>query len=354
MTKNLRLTLACILYLAIISCGPNRQALEATYAAETSVAASPTPTVTPTFTPTYTPSPTFTPTYTPSPTYTLTPSPTPKAGDMQLSELDGMEMIYIPAGEFEMGCKASQCQGDDLPPHTVRLDAFWMDQTEVTNAMYATYTKATGYKTVAEDQYFGSGVVYVNNDWRSIKGANWKHPEGPDNNIDGKENDPVVQLSWEEASDYCSWAGERLPTEAEWEYAAGSNDGRLYPWGNMYPSGELANFADINFLSDYSDIQIDDGYRFTAPVGSYPSGITVLGLLDMAGNVAEWVSDIYDEKYYEVSPADNPVGPAAGEYGVARGGSFAETGYYLMTSARLTPRRADMFFDLGFRCVRAP
>lgn len=144
-----------------------------------------------------------------------------------------MVLLYVPAGNFLMGSADSDPNAlpEEQPQHTVQLDAFWIDRTDVTNAMFAMFVKATGHKT--DGERLGDGVVCVNGDCHSTIGADWQHPNGPSSNLDGRANHPVVQVSWNDASSYCAWAGRRLPSEAEWEKAARGTDGRLYPWGTM-------------------------------------------------------------------------------------------------------------------------
>jgi len=356
--KHFYVTIIGLIVLPILlsACGPSKEELAATSAAETIAAYTPTPTITPTFTPTITPTPTPTftptPTYTPTPTGTPTPTPLPEIGDTLVSKVDGIVLMYVPAGEFLMGSRPGYGDDNETPRHQVRLDAFWMDQTEVTNAMFALFVAARDYETAAERT--GAGLVYINNNWSWVDGANWLHPRGPESNIDGLENHPVVQVNWNDAVAYCTWAGRRLPTEAEWEYAAGGIDSRTFPWGNQDPTGTLLNFADANTDLVWSDANNDDGYEFTAPVGSYPAGASRFGMLDMAGNVIELVTDWYDPQYYSDSPQESPDGPSSGDFRVLRGGSFLYGYYFLRNSARNWISQTDQAFDVGFRCVQTP
>jgi formylglycine-generating enzyme required for sulfatase activity len=353
--KHLAIVVLTVISVLLSACGPNKEELAATSAAETIAAASPTPTITPTYTPTVTPTPTNTPTPTtipsPTPTPTLTPTPLPEIGATRESPLDGMVLMYVPAGDFVMGSRSGNSGEDESPGHLVHLDAFWMDQTEVTNAMFALFVEATGYETAAER--VGAGLVFVNYVWTWVEGANWLHPIGSTSNIEGLDNHPVVQVNWNEAVAYCTWAGGRLPTEAEWEYAAGGTDGRIYPWGNQDPTGTLVNFADVSSELNWSDSS-NDGYKYTAPVGSYPAGASPFGILDMAGNVTDFIADWYDPQYYSSSPRENPTGPTWGDDRVMRGGSFLDGSFYLRTSVRIHMSQTDQTYDVGFRCVQSP
>ena len=160
----------------------------------------------------------------------------------------------------------------EKPPHKVYLGAFWIDRTEVTNAMFAKFVAASGYKTDAEK--VGKGWVFdgASKSWKETSGADWQHPRGPGGNVARLDQHPVVLVSWNDAAAYCAWAGRRLPTEAEWEKATRGTDGRKFPWGYQNVAGDLLNFADRNLDMDWADKSADDGYQFTAPVGSYPKG----------------------------------------------------------------------------------
>jgi formylglycine-generating enzyme required for sulfatase activity len=274
----------------------------------------------------------------------------PTPGPTQVSERDGMVQVTIPAGTFQMGETTSrglaECQllfepftdetcNQDLfkheePVHSVTLDAFWMDRTEVTNAQYA-LCAAGGACTPPE--YTGSYSL------TSYYG-------------DAAYDDyPVIFVNSMDAAAYCAWAGRRLPTEAEWEYAArgGLADG-LYPWGDTF-DGTKANFCDVNCASSYAHPDYDDGFAETAPVGSYAAN--GYGLYDMAGNVWEWVNDWYSSMYYSITPAINPTGPASGDYLVMRGGSWFNNGHALRVAYRygFELYLAD---TVGFRCADTP
>ena len=188
-----------------------------------------------------------------------------------VSPIDGMKMVYVPAGEFQMGSEDGE--DDEKPVHTVYLDAFWIDQTEVTNTMYARCVEAGACGS------FGSSEF---------------------------DDYPVSSL-WQDARNYCEWVNRRLPTEAEWEKAARGTDERMYPWGNTIDES-YANYS--------------QNVGGTTPVGSYEKGVSFYGAYDMAGNESEWVADWFDENYYSTSPSSNPLGPNSGEFRVARGGSW--------------------------------
>jgi formylglycine-generating enzyme required for sulfatase activity len=225
-------------------------------------------------------------------------------------------MVRIPAGSFLMG---SDTGGDEQPVHEVSLDAFYMDVYEVTIGRY-TECVAVG---ACSASYCSS-----------------------------EANHPVVCVDWNQAQAYCAWIGGRLPTEAEWEFAArGGLEGKQYPWGDAF-DGSLANFCDTNCEYSHADKSVNDGYAETAPVGSYMSN--GYGLYDMAGNVWEWVSDWYGSGYYGVSPVSNPTGPETGEYRVLRGGSWLFNAYYLRVAYRFYNDPSLRNDHIGFRCAFSP
>jgi formylglycine-generating enzyme required for sulfatase activity len=277
-------------------------------------------------------------------------------GATQVSNKDGMVMVYVPADEFLMGSSPADTEANDneKPQHRVYLDAFWIDRTEVTNARFDSFVTETGHKTDAEK--VGQSRVFnaTTKGWEWTKGADWQHPRGPGSDTTGLKQHPVVHMSWDDAVAYCRWVGRRLPTEAEWEKAARGTDGQKYPWGNKAVAGNLLNFADRNLDVSHADKSVDDGYQFTAPVGTYPEGASPYRVLDMAGNVWEWVADRYDEKYYANSPAENPPGPDSGDSRVLRGGSWNFPQGGVRAAFRTAYFPADTIDTLGFRCARSP
>jgi formylglycine-generating enzyme required for sulfatase activity len=294
------------------------------------------------------------------------------------------KMVWIPAGTFQMGSNDAAFP-DSQPLHKVTLDGYWMDEHEVTNAEFAQFVQATGYVTVAERQLNpadfpgvpvenvvpGSGVftpptqaVSLDNPlqwWRYVPGANWRQPQGPSSSVQGQLNKPVVQVSYEDAAAYAQWAGKRLPTEAEWEYAAqGGRGQQKYYWGNeLKPGGKwMANIYQGSFPDKNTG---EDGFVGLAPVKSYRAN--GYGLYDMDGNVWEWCSDYYRPDYYRMSPAKNPTGPTDSydpdEPGavkrVQRGGSFLCSDQYCVRykpGSRGKGEYTSASDNLGFRCVK--
>lgn len=308
-------------------------------------------------------------------------------------------MVWVPGGTFKMG--GSDGFPDELPVHDVQLDGFWMDSTEVTVAEFKRFADATGYVTVAErkpkredfadqltpeqmaaipEEALVPGSICFNPDfdrqtfpegrrptpaeiylvWMYKRGANWRHPDGPDSGIEDRMDQPISHVSWSDCAAYCEWAGKRLPTEAEWEYAArGGRNQETYPWGNeREPGGRwMTNiwqgewpFKNLN----------QDGHEKTSPVASYEAN--GYGLYDMSGNVWEWCSDWYRPDYYENSPARNPYGPVDSldpnepniPKRIQRGGSFMCNANYC-TGYRVAARmKGDVMsgtWHCGFRTV---
>ncbi|WP_245916958.1 formylglycine-generating enzyme family protein [Mucilaginibacter yixingensis] len=293
------------------------------------------------------------------------------------------DMVHLPAGSFMMGTDDKDFN-DAQPVHRVNMKSFWIDEHEVTNDQFARFVSATHYVTVAEQKpdpkdypgvppeslVPGSGVftppshpVSLNDPmqwWSYVAGASWRHPFGPKSNIDGKGNYPVVHVCYTDALAYATWAGKRLPTEAEWEYAARAGKAnKTYYWGSeMHPNGKMmAN----NFQGHFPDKDTGaDGFKGIAPVKSFPAN--GWGLYDMEGNVWEWCNDFYRSDYYAHSPADNPQGPAD-SYDpeepnavkrVQRGGSFICSDEYCIRYKAGSRGKGEVNSgsnNLGFRCV---
>lgn len=292
------------------------------------------------------------------------------------------EMVHIKGGSFTMG---SPDFADAIPLHPVTVHDFWMDAHEVTNAEFTKFVKATNYITVAERKLNpadypgvpadklvpGSAVflppakkVSLDNPlqwWQYVPGANWKHPRGPSTSINTKPNDPVVQVCYEDAAAYAKWAGKRLPTEAEWEYAATAGKSKqTYYWGNqLKPGGKwMANIFQGSFPEGNTS---EDGFTTLAPVKSFPAN--AWGLYDMEGNVWEWCSDLYRADYYAASPPVDPKGPQksydpeepGAEKHVQRGGSFLCSDDYCIrykAGSRGKGETSSASNNLGFRCVK--
>lgn len=288
-----------------------------------------------TSTPTVTPPPTLTPTVTPTLTITSSPEPTQPKFVTQANTKDQAVLVFVPAGKFIMGSNPDPevdpyFWGAESPQHEVTLRDYWIYQTEVTNVMYQ---KCASEKACPIPSQKKSRLV---EDYHS-------------NTQYG--NYPVIYVNWVSAQAYCKWAGGRLPTEAEWEKSArGDQDTRLFPWGSTPATETQANFCDKGCAQVQADRDKNDGYPDTAPVGSYPEGVSQYGALDMAGNVWEWVFDWF-QPTYSSAPAENPVGPASSKYRTIRGGSW----FNPSAGVRIVQRdgvRPDLSLDtLGFRCV---
>ncbi len=258
-------------------------------------------------------------------------------------------MVFIKGGEFLMG--SDDGMPHESPVHRVSVKSFWMDATEVTVAEFAEFVRATGYKTEAE-KFGWSGVFDIEKgEWTRGDGATWRDPDG-----DGKEplpDEPVTQISWNDANEFAKWAGKRLPTEAEWEYAArGGLEQNIYAWGNdLKPNGKpVANWWQGEFPIENT---VEDGFLKRAPVGSFPANN--FGLYDMSGNVWDWTADWYSADYYANSPKENPPGAKNGTEKAMRGGSWMCarnfcTNYRNAGRSRATPDTG--LNNVGFRCVK--
>jgi len=310
-------------------------------------------------------------------------------------------MVFIPGGEFLMGTDDPQSMPNERPAHPVKLDGFWIDLHPVTNAQFAKFVEATGYKTVAErpvdweeikkqvppgtpkppDEMLKPGSLVftptkgpvdldnLSNWWSWTSGADWRHPQGPDSDINGKDDYPVVQIAWEDAVAYAKWAGKRLPTEAEWEYAArgGAKKQSRFSWGDEFrPAGRfMANTYTGEFpMKDTGE----DGYAGTSPVKAFPPN--GYGLFDMGGNVWNWCSDLYaidtHAKQKQGGVCCNPQGPTSAynptraipgnEERVIKGGSFlCHVSYcesYRPSARRGTPPDTGSA-HVGFRCAKS-
>ena len=303
-------------------------------------------------------------------------------------------MVWIEGGTFVMGAEDQEGRADEYPSHNVKVKGFWIDVTEVTNKQFQQFVDATGYVTTAEKApdwnelkkqlppgtpkppdsvLVAASLVFVQQPaavglgdpsmwWTWKKGASWRHPQGPGSTIKGKENFPVVHVSWDDAMAYCKWSGKRLPTEAEWEYAARGANRAKYPWGNedVEDHQPKANTWQGKFPSLNTTW---DGFDNTSPVKSFQSNS--YGLYDMAGNVWEWCADWYQHDYYKKigqSIVENPAGPSSSfdpdeptvPKKVVRGGSFLCNASYCKgyrVSSRMKTATDTGLEHTGFRCV---
>ena len=286
---------------------------------------------------TMTPKPIETMTVTPEFSKTILPSvttsPTIKPGETRVSPNDDMVSVYIPAGKYRMGSLETDIGSDydEFPQHLVDLSAFWMDQTVVTNAMYARFLNEMGNQIEERSTWLDAGDedVLINQ-----QDGTWKPQKG-------FENHPVVEVTWFGARAYCQWAGRRLPTEAEWEIAAhgtllGEGEERIYPWGDEI-NCEKAQYANCG--------------GGLLPVNSKPAGASPTGVLGLSGNTWEWVTDWYANDYYAESPLENPKGPSEGVTRVLRGGSWEYDWKHLRAANRRHNGPSVSMHDYSFRCV---
>ncbi len=305
-------------------------------------------------------------------------------------------MLWIPGGEFTMGTNEADAYAQEQPAHKVKVHGFYMDKTEVTNAQYRKFVEATGYKTIAEQkpdwsqminevppgtpkptdaELVPASLVFVppaqpvstadfRQWWHWVPGTNWQHPAGPQSDLTGKDDYPVVHIAWEDAVAYAQWAGKRLPTEAEWEFAArGGLDQKRYAWGDEFAphQQQMANTYQGVFPNKDEAM---DGFTGVAPVGAY--ACNGYGLFDMIGNVWEWCSDWYDADYYRQLVKEDvvvdPKGPDKSfdpeepyaKKRVTRGGSFLCSVNYCVNyrpSARRGTSHDTGSSNVGFRCV---
>jgi formylglycine-generating enzyme len=314
----------------------------------------------------------------------------PKINDAKPKDAPPPGMAFIPGGSFWMGCTGCPEMPDAHPIHPVSVDAFWMDETPVTNRQFEAFVKATGYKTVAErplkpedfpgvpkEELQPGSIVFTQPArdvplrdprawWSYVKGASWKHPDGPKSDLRGREDHPVVHVAYEDAEAYAKWADKRLPTEAEYEFAArGGLDRKPFSWGDeLRPGGKLqANIWEGKFPSENTG---EDGYRATSPVKAFPAN--GYGLHDVGGNVWQWTSDWYRPDTYGVLAmqgiAQNPQGPddssdpdePGAKKRVQRGGSYLCSDRYCQryyVGSRGKGEISSGSSNLSFRCVRS-
>ena len=304
-------------------------------------------------------------------------------------------MVWVPTGSFEMGGDNNQARPDEFPKHATMVTGFWMDETEVTNDQFREFVRETGYVTTAERTIRLEDIMsqfpeevplpdsfslepfslvfkspndsFSNPDyadwWIMVEGADWKHPEGPGGDLKNRGNHPVVHISWYDATAFCKWAGKRLPTEAEWEYASrGTLDGKIYPWADGLLSAKRANYWQGTFPNRNT---MEDNFAKMAPVKNFPSN--GFGLFDMAGNVWEWCSDWYRYDYYhqkiQAGITFNPLGPINSldprepsiPKKVIRGGSFLCNDSYCSgyrNAARMKSSPDTGMEHTGCRCAR--
>jgi formylglycine-generating enzyme required for sulfatase activity len=280
-------------------------------------------------------------------------------------------MQKLDGGRFLMGTDSPDAFAKDGegPVRPVVVDPFFIDVYPVTNAQFAEFTQATGYRSESENlgwafvfqghipaeryQELVKATVPGANWWCRVNGADWRRPEGPDTDIDSRLNYPVTQVSWNDAMAYCEWAGKRLPTEAEWEYAArGGLEQKPYPWGDeLTPGGKhLCNV----WQGEFPNIDLaEDGFAGTCPVDAFPPN--GYGLYSITGNVWEWCADWFDPRYHVWATRSNPVGPGDGVAKVIKGGSYLCHKSYCnryRVAARTSNTPDSATTNMGFRCVR--
>jgi serine/threonine-protein kinase len=263
-----------------------------------------------------------------------------------------MVQVWVPGGSFTMGSEDGS--SDEKPVHQVTLDGFWIDRTEVTNAQYTDFLNDIVDRITVRDGEFVEVDDLVYYDLECTNCGEWRDRIIYDDQqfevVVDEARHPVVLVTWYGARAYCEWAGGRLPTEAEWEYAARGPEGFVYPWGNDFAC-DKGNFDDETVIDDYvvPGGENCDGYERTSPVGSFPGGASWVGALDMAGNVWEWCADWYGE--YPSTVQTNPTGPETGEYRVLRSGSWDVDDRYSRSANRNWNDPTITLNDYGFRCA---
>ena len=238
-------------------------------------------------------------------------------------------IIHIPAGEFIMGTNSEEANNDRKPTHTVYVDEYYIDKCEVTNAQYEEFILAGGYQHKTFWTEVGWDFIQKNQISTPLKYGR--------NSVSTEPDQPVIGVSWYEANAYATWAGKRLPTEAEWEKAARGTDRRIYPWGNKMVFSKLKYFPHSAKL---------------LTVGSFPAGASSYGVMDMAGSLWEWTADWYGATYYAQSPEKNPKGPDDGEYRVLRGGGWDSIRLQLQCTYRYYDKENRRTYNIGFRCAK--
>ncbi|MFV8753975.1 formylglycine-generating enzyme family protein [Nannocystaceae bacterium ST9] len=250
---------------------------------------------------------------------------TDTAGDTETGPAADPNLLEVPGGTFDMGCSEADgnCDPENQPVHSVTLSSYWIEATEVTVAAYTECVEAGGCTetTMGAPCSFGSPLA---------------------------NQHPINCVTWDQADAYCTWKGRRLPSEAEWEFAARSNSGRAYPWGSAEASCSFAHM--FQMMSEQSTFGCDT--NDTAPVGSYPDGVSPFGALDLAGNVEEWTADWFSNSYYAESPTADPLGPAEGMQRSVRGGDFYDASpFNLRTMERSRANPTIAAPERGFRCA---
>jgi len=282
--------------------------------------------------------------------------PRPALGDTRGRPTDGMVMVFVPGGEFQMGSTDEAvdyaldlCNGyggicdrrwlvNEQPAHTVVLDGFWLDSVEVSNAQFSAFLNEQGNQIEAAMTWLHVGdedcLVEVR--------------DGKFQPLHGYADHPAVEVSWYGAAAYCTWAGARLPTEAEWEYAARGPQSRIFPWGDTFDGARL-NYCDASCDLDWADGALEDGHARTSPVGSFSSGQSWCGASDLAGNLWEWVADWYGP--YSAERQVNPAGPDDGIFRVLRGGAWSNSADYARCAFRDGGTPFRTYYNVGFRCA---